>query len=155
MSNTAVNEAKVQSLSDLILAETKMDHSTGVGNSNDKIYEKTLPEDVSMEMVTKVTDHNTVFIAAATKVAGKLAVEAMKENKDLNRATVPFNMGVRDQLTVSVDRQATFPNPQKPEEPIVKFGSTTVKYDVRSGHNVGTLKSVRNEISKLATEALK
>ena len=155
MSTTSVNESKVQTLSDLILAETKMDNTTGAGSSSDNVYEKTLPQDVTMDMVTKVTEHNTVFIAAATKVAGQLAIDAMKANKDLQRATVPFNMGVRDQLTVSVDRQATFPNPQKPEEPIVKYGSTSVKYDVRPAHNVGTLKTVRQEISKLATEALK
>ena len=155
MSNASVNEAKVQSLSELILAETKIDNTTGVGTSDDKVYEKTLPEDVTMEMVTKVTDHNTVFIAAATKVAGQLAIEAMKENKDLQRATVPFNMGVRDQLTVNVDRQATFPNPKNPEEPIVKHGSTSIKYDVRPAHNVGVLKTVRQDISRLAAEALK
>ncbi len=155
MSTATVNESKVQTLSELILAETKMDKATGVGTSSDNIYEKTLPEDVTMEMVTKVTDHNTTFIAAATKVAGQLAIEAMKENKDLNRATIPFQMGVKDQVTISVDRQATFANPQKPEEPIVKYGATSVKYDVRSSHNVGTLKTVRAEISKLAAEALK
>jgi hypothetical protein len=155
MSTAAVNEKKVQTLAERIIAETTIDNATGVGAAPDDLYERTLPEDLTMETVTKVTDHNTTFIAAATDAAGKLAVKAMKENKDLQRATVPFNMGVRDQVTVSVDRKATYPNPQKPEEPIVKFGATTVKYDVRSSHNVGVLKSVRAEISKLAAESLK
>lgn len=145
-----------KSLSDIIRDAAKVDAQTGAGESTPDVYEKTLPlSSLTMETVKQVSDHNTAFVAASTEVSGQLAIEAMKGNKEINRVTIPFHMGVKDTLTVSVDRSATYPNPKKEGESIVKFGATTVKLETRASHNSGNLKSVRGEISRLAAEALK
>ena len=153
-------DRKVVNLARLIKSRGKIDTFTGLREKDDGLAEATFSEGMCDPRLTydlfKLAQEHEGNVYNANKIAtADAGIDAMKENKDLQRATVPFNMGVRDQVTVSVDRKATYPNPQKPEEPIVKFGATTVKYDVRSSHNVGVLKSVRAEISKLAAESLK
>lgn len=147
----------VLALSKKIEAGLTIDKKTGVGSESVDLYEQNLPEGVTMQQVTDVSDYNTTFIAASTHAFGKIAVEAMQSNKKLDSATAEIKMGVKDTLSINVDRSKTYTAQlgDKKGEPITKMGVVTTAYDVRAGKNGGQLKVARALIAQMAADHLK
>lgn len=155
-------EANVK-LKDNVLAYAKkieetlaIDKKTGAPSGYENIYEATLPEDVTMEMVNKVDEHDTTFIAAAPYVYGKLMVDAMASNGKLTEGSVVIPMGEKNTLSVGIERSKEFTNHLSGNgEKVMKYGVMTASYDVRgSRSNAGQLKAVRGIIGDLANAAL-
>jgi hypothetical protein len=130
-----------------------LDSDSGAGTENVDLYSSNLPEDLTMEAVKKVSDYNTTFIAAGAYAFGNLAVNAMRDNKKLNEASIEIKMGDKDSLSLNVQRTKEFTNALAGGEKVVKHGVVTASYDVRSGKNGGQLKQARSVIGELASAA--
>jgi hypothetical protein len=121
----------------------------------DDIYESTLPEGISLDVVNKIEKHNGNFIAASTYALGRVGTKALAENKKLDTVETVIKMGGRNVLGLTMERQRTYPNPQDKENPIVKHGVIAVNYDIVADNNSGQLKIARGLINDLAAGALK
>lgn len=117
-------------------------------------YVKHIPEGLSEEVIEKVDNYNTTFIAATAHAVGNLAIEHMAKSKTLDSVSAQFDMGKHNHVTHEITREKTFPNPADNGSPIVKHGSVSSVYKVYAGRNAGELKKVRAEIEALAEEKL-
>lgn len=154
-------ETKAASVKDEVLemaakieAGITMDAKTGEGKE-DGLYETTLPEHLTMETIKAVSDHNTTFIAAGAYAFGKLAIDAMKDNKDLPSANLEVKMGGRDTVSYNVDRSKEFSNHLGDGVATIKHAVVTTSYDVRAGKNGGQLKAARQAIGEMGMNALR
>lgn len=145
----------VLALSKTIEKSMGIDKKTGIVTTETDIYEKTLPEGLTLDVVNAVESHNGKFIAASAHAIGNIAISAMKSNKDLETAETVVKMAGKNSLGLNVDRTRTYPNPQDKDKPIVKHGVVTVNYDIVADHNSGQLKAARSIIGDLAAAALK
>ena len=155
MSETKVEkQAEIDRIAQGVLAASTIDTTTGIGPSQPDLYKELLPADLPYEMVQKNADYRSNFVTGTAKAVGQQALEAMKGNKDLQRVTASFTADVNDSLTISVDREVSYPNPQDPSAKIQKFGVVSAKYETRAAHNSGALKALRTQIGLDAAEAL-
>lgn len=122
---------------------------------SDNLFEKHLPDGLTTDLVDKVKDYTTNFIAAGTHAFGVAAVDAMKGTKALTEVTTTIGLGGKDNMQVTTKREETFVNRIDPNNPVdvTKYGVTTVKIE-QYGHSSskGTLKAVRNAIGARAQE---
>ena len=154
--NTPKLKDEILELSKSIEKGLKLDAKTGVITAEEGLYEKNLPEGLTMDNVKAVTEYNTNFVAASSHAVGKVSVDAMSSHKKLERTSVEIKMGVNDLFSATMDRSISYPNPQGDSgEKIVKYGVIKPDYDVRAGRNGGQLKVARRLISELAAEQLK
>ena len=144
----------VTALSTIIQAGITVDTKASTATVADGLYKDNLPVGLTMEAVKTVSDYNSTFVAAGTHAMGMVAIEAMKSNKKLEKLSVDITMGVKDNLSITVDRVKEVPNRFGNGEAITKYGATSVTYEVKAGKNAGQLKSVRAELNALASAAL-
>ena len=149
----AINQT-VLDMSEVIMGGLTADSNLGVVNAQEGIFEKTLPQDLTMAVVNQVANHNTTFVAAATHAFGTMAMNAMKDNSKLDTVIGTVNMGGDDTLGMHYTRSKEMHVPGK-DEKITKYGVTTVDYTVKAGKNGGELKKVRAELNELAMAAFK
>lgn len=139
-------------MADTILAQLSADNNLGVVTSPDNMYEKVLPEDLSIETVNRVSDHNTNFVAASTRAFGQMAQSMMTDNRKLDTVIGAFSMGANDNLSLHYNRSKDYPVPGQ-EEKSTKYGVVNIAYEVKAGKNGGELKKVRAELAELAMKA--
>ena len=149
----AINQT-VLDMSEVIMGGLTADSNLGVVNSQEDIFEKTLPQDLTMAVVNQVANHNTTFVAAATHAFGTMAMNTMKDNSKLDTVIGSFDMGGDDQLSMIYARSKEMHVPGK-DEKITKYGVTNIAYEVKAGKNGGELKKVRAELNELAMAAFK
>lgn len=96
---------------DAILAALTIDNQTGaIAEKPDAdkpeltLYEKTLPETLSMESVKAVKLHDTRFVAGSARALSELSNGAMAANKELVSATHTLAMFGKDSVTVTANR---------------------------------------------------
>ena len=142
----------VLDMSAIILGGLTADKDLGTVTAAEDTFEKTLPSDLTMEVVNKVQNHNTTFVAAATHAFGTVAMNAMKENAKLDTVIGTINMGGDDTLGMHYTRSKEMHVPGK-DEKVTKYGVTTIDYTVKAGKNGGELKKVRTELNELALAA--
>lgn len=146
----------VTELADKIYAKlTKVDNATISAPAD--IYSECLPEELTMETVTQVRQHDGAFIAATTKAVSDYALAAFAADASIEEMSAKVSMGGKDSVTTTILREKEFTNSfAKEGEPktIKKFGvvSSTVEY--QHTRNVGELKAVRAEIAAKAAELL-
>ena len=147
---------EVLEMSGKILECLKIDGRNGAITAEDNTFEKTLPEDLTMDIVNKVSDHNTTFVSAGIHAMGRMAIDAMSQHKNLDSASGTINMGGKDTLAATIDRSRTYANRlQEGATDVVKYGVTDVDYTVVAGKNAGQLKKVRQAIGEYAHDHLK
>lgn len=140
---------EVLELSEALEKELIIDTATGEGKE-EGLYLKHLPEGLTPEIDKAVDEYRTTFVAAGTHAFGKLAVNAMNDNSNLNSANVIFDIGHKNKLTVGVQRCAEFTKPGT-DEKVVRFGAVSAKYETHGATNAGELKKVRMDIAELAS----
>ena len=162
MSKDKATESKNHLKDEIIELATKLekgiivDPKTGVTLEKDDLYESNLPQGLTIDTIKQVSDYNTSFIAAGTYAFGKLAVEAMAGNKELSTITAELKMGIKDSLSLNIERKKEFVNRLGDGATVEKYGAITASYDVRSGKgSSGQLKAARNVIGELAEASLK
>lgn len=115
-------------------------------------YVETLPEDISVEMIKKVHDHNSNFFPAVTMAAGELAIASMKKDKKLDSMSLEVPMINKDHFDVTIERSRSFPNPQGGDA-ITNWGNVKASLVTQSARGSrGVMNHVRDH---LAAEALK
>lgn len=89
----------------------------------------TLPEGLTPNQVDMLRSHDTNFVAAATKVTGELAIQAMAKDKGVALVTGTFGMMGDISATPTIMREKTFQPPPKadgtPSTPVTHYGYTT------------------------------
>jgi hypothetical protein len=148
---------EILELSAKLQKDMSIDKKTGNGTEAENLYTKHLPDGLSTEVVKQVKDYDGAFIAAGTHAFGQLAIQAMKKNSDLPKATIELSMGNRDSMAVTVERSKDSVNQFSADKATVtKFGVTTVTFDARAGASkAGQLKHVRAQIAEMAAAQLK
>jgi hypothetical protein len=146
---------EVESMAKVIEKHIEIDSKTGNGTEKESVFEKTLPDDLSIETVKKVNDHNSNFIAAGAYAFGQMAIKAMSKNASLEEADLKLKMAGRDHVEYHMNRQKTYANHLTGNgESVVKYGVLTTEYQVSGGRNSGQLKHVRDELAEIAQKAL-
>lgn len=144
----------VATLSEKLYAGIKVDAKAATATAADNLYKDNLPTGVTMEAVKAVSDYNTSFVAAGAHAFGKAAVEAMKDHKKLEKVSLDIPMGVKDNVSYTVDRVKEVPNRFGNGETLIKHGVISTSYEVRAGKNGGQLKAARTLIGEMAAAAI-
>jgi len=153
---TKINlEKEVLELASKIEKDLVIDKKTGLVTENKSLYEENVPEGLTVEVIEKVADYNTKFIAAGAFAFGNIAINAMASNKSLDNATATFKMIDKDSVSYNLERHKVFNNHLGNGEAIDKYGVITTSYDVRGGKNAGQLKTARKLIAEIASSKLK
>ncbi len=131
---------KVLDLSAAIKPLLAVDPSTGVVTAPADLYEKTLPEDLSVDTAKRVYSHTVDFVAATTDAVASVGHAAMSGNKDLKSVELETTV-LKDKLSVAVDRvKVSSVSGKEFKTP----GGTTIKYTTSAQNgNAGQLKQVR------------
>lgn len=145
--------ADVVAMAKVIEKNIEIDHKTGIGSEKEGVFEKTLPEDLSMDTVKRVGDHNSSFIAAGALAFGNLAVKAMQKNAELTETDIQLKMTGRDHVGYHMNRTKEYQNHLSGGGAVVKHGVLTTDYHVSGGRNSGELKRVREHLAEAADKA--
>ncbi len=125
---------------------------TNVIESKDSVFEETLPEGLTPEVVKKVNEHVTDFVAAGYVAFAQHSADVMASNKDIDETTGTLGTGALGDITYSFDRQKTI-NPPK-GEPFVQKLAGRVNVRFKSGESGPLLKTAREEVRALADKSL-
>lgn len=133
----------------------------GVVLAEADLYEKSLPEGITMDQLKTIQTHNTQLVAATALAVGELAVNAFAKDAELSRVTAEVVVG-SDKIGTNVLRSRDYPAGGIPKEGevrdpnarITKWGVIEASYEVASNGNKGELKKVRAHIGALAAAAL-
>ncbi len=145
----------VQDMAKKIKANLEFDAKSGVCTEKTESFEACLPEDLSIDTVRRVVDHNANFVAAGALAFGELAVAAMSKNKSLTEASAELKMVSRDSVSFVMEREHTYQNRLGSGDSVTKHGVITSNYHVKGGKNSGQLKAVRSHMNEIAAKALK
>ena len=101
----------------------------------DDLYEKHLPEGITLETVNRIHEHNRTFFPAVFEAFGDVSESALKKNKDLDRTSMQINAGdggvFSAQYARSVKRAVRGDDGKVGSE--TAYGSLTCKYTVQAG----------------------
>ena len=125
---------------------------TNTIESKDSVFEETLPEGLTPEVVKKVNEHLTDFVAAGYVAFSQHSADVMASNKDIDETTGTLGTGALGDITYSFDRQKTI-NPPK-GEPFVQKLAGRVNVRFKSGESGPLLKTAREEVRALAEKSL-
>ncbi len=158
-----MSEVKKPTLTDSVLELSKklaaglsIDKDTGAGTATADLYNTTLPEGLTKDIVKAVSEHNTNFVAAGAHAFGMMAVDAMAKNKKLENASVTIPMGHRDSVTHNLARSKTFINQMSEnKDEVTHYGKMTSTLEVRAGKNGGQLKAARALVAEAGLAKLK
>ncbi len=125
---------------------------TNIIESKDSVFEETLPEGLTPEVVKKLNDHLTDFVAAGYVAFAQHSDDVMASNKDINETTGTLGTGALGDITYSFDREKTI-NPPK-GDPFVQKLAGRVNVRFKSGESGPLLKTAREEVRALAEKSL-
>lgn len=74
--------AAVSTMAEKLQGKISFDDQTGVPTMAEDAYESVLPEDLTIELATKVNKHNTNFMAASGKAFVDATVEFIGKNQE-------------------------------------------------------------------------
>ena len=145
----------IKALSKLISKELKIS-DTGVAELPKDTFEKTLPKDLTMEMVKKVQSHTTNAVAALALATGEAGFAHLRKHKGLNEVSSEMAIG-HDKTSVQYSCEKTVMSPAlhgREASKIVKHGQIRVSYEARAaGKNRGALKKICAYLSDQAAAA--
>ncbi len=126
-----------------------------ISEKGEGLYESTLPEDLTIDVVNAVAAHNTTFIAAGTYAFGKMAIDAMKSNKALENASGSIKMGSKETLNLTMEKSQDYVNHLSGNgETTTKFGVVRAEYSFKgASKNAGQLKAARSILAQEAATA--
>lgn len=148
--------ARVETMSKIIKENIVSETNDNVLSSKmDKsVYEKTLPDNLTMDTVLNVRHHDADFCAASAMAWGEVVLDAFENNTKLTEAHATFGIGGRDKVEHFIKKEKEYTNqfaeggPKKE----VKYGSVSTNLSLSAGKNSGDLKAVYNTIRETFTE---
>lgn len=100
---------EIKNLAAAIKADLTIDPKTGAGTLPKNMYERLLPEEVSVDMVEKVASANADIAAALGLAVGEASLPLMKKHKELERVTANLGATGRDRFEAVFDRTYEVP----------------------------------------------
>lgn len=104
------NAEQVRAMADKIKENLSIDPSNGVitpaapAEGEATLYEKLLPESITVEQVKAVNNYDTQFVAGTTRAVTELAREAYGTNPELNSSSATVGMFGKNNVTVTASR---------------------------------------------------
>lgn len=148
---------EVLRIAEVLKDQFKLDTTTGEfeQTGEDHLYEKTLPEDLTMKTVKQVHGHDRNFGAALTKVVGEVSLQAFIDNKELSRTSIKLPTDGRSSIAVKFDRKKEYTDRisvTSGDTPLVvtKFCKTSVFTTTSLGQDFNIIKRDLAERGKIA-----
>lgn len=109
----------------------------------------TINAEVTPEMVVAVDKAKAAFTAGLTNAVGELSNDVLSKDSTIDKVVAKCDLN-KDKLVVTVLRQETRPDPQKPGETITRQGVIKPNYKTFAGRaDVGQLAVVKGSIRRL------
>lgn len=140
-------------LSDKIKAE--LQYKDGhVSAPKDLYYTLAEAAGVPKEQIDNVQKFNASFMPSAAHAFGHMAVDVLKDNKDLPKIEASIGMADKDTLDMTLLREKTSVNPRDTANPITTNAYLQVSHNsVASDRGRGQMKAVRSAITEYGTAA--
>ena len=145
---------EILAMSGIIHKELTAHKKEGTVTAASGIFEKTLPENLTMETVNAVGDHLKVFVPAAAHAFGQASFEAMKAHKGTERVLLDIEIGNKDKLSLTSERKRVTHPPGDATKEIITYNAVSASLDIRAGKSGSQFKAVRAEMNELAMSAL-
>lgn len=103
-----------------LFKSTKVDGVLSVKYDDKEAYGK--GTDIPLETLEQVSEYNSKYALEATEAAVAYSKSQLKKDEEVNKVIVefPYSTSEKGELTVTVDREKTFRNPQKEGETITR-----------------------------------
>lgn len=140
---------EVKTLSERIKEHLKIDGGA-ISDGEETAYAATLPNNLTMELVRTVEDHNKVFIPAAKLALGQMANEAIAKDENLQTVHGKIAFGATNEIRSTTDRTSQYSLPSS--------DGTTIKESYKGTTNVVvhiTAADRKNPIIKEIRESLR
>lgn len=146
---------KIIELSKQIEDSLKNDKNNIIERNPGEIYEKTLPDGITIDVVDQIQNHNADFVAAGVLSFHNIAMRQMTEDKECTEMSGKIKMGYKSNVQIDIEREHPWKDHLHGGEDKVSYGATTVKL-VTHGDKKTTqpLKTVMDEISRISLEQL-
>lgn len=145
---------EVKELAASIQQDMEID-GNGVIATNNDVYEKHLPESLTMETVNQVGAYNERFVAGFTLATGNMGQDVMKKDKNLSQVSAQTKLGKYGDVNTVYDRTRVGPKSIADRTEVTRYGQTTTRVRTFAGKNKGDLKKVREELSAVAESMFK
>lgn len=152
MSNVELKKDTVE-LADKIKEGIKIDPKTGVGTITPDIYEKLLPEGISIKQIEAINAHNTHFAASATLAFGEASIPVLKKNKELPKTNLEIPLVGKDHIGLVFNRSQQVRAPGSSEETTV-YGTVRPQFNFYGTKSRGEMAKVKSILNEKAGKAL-
>jgi hypothetical protein len=146
-------DQEVVNLAAAITADMQVDKETGIATVGTDLYERLLPEGLSIEVVKNLKAHDTKVLTATALALGEAAVPVMKKNRDLQQATLVMPTAGKDSFGATFIREKQVTVPGKEGQPATTsqvFGQVRVEATNYATGSRGELAKVKNVLRDLA-----
>ncbi len=146
----------VLDMSKQIKVEIALDKATGVATVPADLYERLLPDGLTVGAIKIQQEHNSVFAAATLHALGQVAVPALHKNKDIDSVDLSVPTVGKDTFNASVQRSRQVPNrtPDGVSGTTTKFGSSSIEFNMYGTKSRGQIAKVKDALSAEATKIL-
>lgn len=141
-------KSAVSEMANRILADISVSDS-GLATIAADVYDKTLPDGLTPDIVKAVSDHNTNFVAAGTYAFGTAALDAMGKSTAFDKVEGVMPAGYKDTLGLVTHRKlVTGPEDNQKTD----YGVTIATLNVRAGANGNQVKIAHHLLAEAAAE---
>lgn len=146
----------VTELAARIKKEIKIDPKSGIGTIDKDFYATTLPDGITVPLIEKLQDHNTIFAAAGALAFGEASETILKKNKDLPSTELEISTVHKDGFELKYDRSRSVPsrNADGTTGTRIAHGLLRMGYRTYGAESVGELKKVKSILSESAAKVL-
>jgi CRISPR/Cas system CMR subunit Cmr4 (Cas7 group RAMP superfamily) len=144
---------EIVNLAAAIRADIKIDAATGVATVGPDLYERLLPEGLTVDIIKQVKEHDTKIIAAVPLALGEEAIPVMKKNKGLENATLIMPTVGKDTIGATFTRQREATNPAAPGTTMTIHGAVRVEMTQYANGSRGELAKVKTALREMAWDA--
>jgi hypothetical protein len=124
---------------------------TGVIEAAPDIYEKNLPEGVTMDMVKKIQDHDRHAVAATRLATGEIAIPFLEENPKIDQVSVEFDGG-KNHFGETFHRKHEVADGKGGVD--ITYGHSVSYFEASADSSKTALKAVSVHLNKMAAKAL-
>ena len=143
---------EILNLAEAIKADMKVD-ANGVATVGPDLYERLLPEGLTVDIIQQVKDHDTKMVAAVPLALGEMSIPVMKKNKGLEKTTLVVPTVGKDTIGATFRRELVSPNPAEPGTTVTTHGSVRVEMTQYANGSRGELAKVKTALRDMAWEA--
>lgn len=111
-------------------------------------FEKTLPDDLPVEMVKKTLNHLTDTTAAFTLAAGEMAEDMCKADKSVSDVSAKLKILNHGSVVSDYSRHSTRPTSITDRTPVDVYGGVKTRVKLNAQKNSGELSKVRSTLAE-------